>query len=68
MSEVAFEADRSNSVEFGVMPQTMEQRTDSNELSLDELDEVSGGLPALLMVSLLTAYGARALLGGSRYL
>ncbi|TGD93737.1 hypothetical protein [Methylobacterium nonmethylotrophicum] len=44
MSDVVFEADRSNTTEFGIMPQTEEQRADTGELSLEELDEANGGL------------------------
>jgi len=44
MSEIAFEADRGNSAEFGLAPQTEEQRADTGELSMEELDEANGGL------------------------
>ncbi|TGD96750.1 hypothetical protein [Methylobacterium nonmethylotrophicum] len=68
MSDVVLKIDRSNSAEPGITSQTEDQRPDSDQLSLQELDEINGGLPALLIASLLTAYGARVLLGGSRYL
>jgi len=58
MSEVAVEADRNSPVEFGFALRTEEQRADTGELSLEELDEANGGL-LLLAAAFAGAVGYR---------
>lgn len=61
MSESHFEADRKNSVSIEALPRSEEQPADLGALSVDELDEVNGGLLPLLMAgAFLAGYGAMA--------
>ena len=62
MSDAAFEADRNISMKSDGVPQVVHQHAETDELSMNELDEANGGLFILYLgLCYMAGYGLAAM-------